>query len=168
MGWLANPVIAVFQRAFGVRACRIDVIGEHHAMPDENFVLQRDTFANETMRGNLAARTDLATRLNFYKGADPAILTDPASINVYEVGMGNRNVAPDSAVQDWQLRTPMLDIAVLLWRVVRNVVLDPKMTNRAPLENRAFGRNLEWFERRDIGEITESASTYRLFYVKPL
>jgi hypothetical protein len=56
-------------------------------MPHEHFVLDRNAFANEAVRLNLAARADHGPGLDFHEGADGSLVSNTAAVEIYEIRM---------------------------------------------------------------------------------
>jgi hypothetical protein len=65
-GWNALPIRVGLQ--FSVdSSVGIEVVDEHHAVADEDFILDRYTFADEGVAGDFAALPDDGILLDFYK-----------------------------------------------------------------------------------------------------
>jgi hypothetical protein len=62
---------------------------------DEDVIFNRDTLAYKGVRRNLAARTDLCSGLDLDERANPALITDHAAIEVYQVRMEDPDVTAD-------------------------------------------------------------------------
>jgi len=62
------------------------VVGEHHAMPDKNFIFDRYASAYESMARYFASRAHLGTALDFHKAADAGVVADFAAIQVDMAG----------------------------------------------------------------------------------
>ena len=60
------------------------VVDEHHAVADEDLVLDRDARADERVALDLAARADLDARLDLDERADAREVSDPAPVEVRE------------------------------------------------------------------------------------
>ena len=58
---------------------RLVVINEHHAMTDEDLILNSDPGANETVGGNLALRSDPDLTPNLDEGSNCAVAADRTS-----------------------------------------------------------------------------------------
>ena len=74
------PVRIALQLSLGVRGAGVPVIGEHHHMPNENFVGDLDAFADEAVRRDFAAVADHGSFLDFDKCPNRRFIADPASI----------------------------------------------------------------------------------------
>src|SRR5438105_2715627 len=86
--WLQLPIAWSQQLAgIGGRA-RKSVIGEHHAVPNEHFVLYGHPLTDERMGRYLAAFSDLRAALNFHKRPNRCLFADNAPIEVNKLGLG--------------------------------------------------------------------------------
>lgn len=83
-GFDAGPVCVCLQTAGGGRRAGEEVVGEHDTMTDENLVFDRHAFADETMRGDFAAASDLRSLLNFDKGPDLGLVANFATVEIRE------------------------------------------------------------------------------------
>ena len=63
---------------------RVLVVDEHHAVADEDLVLDGHAFADEGVAGDLDPAADAGAFLDFDEGADLALVTDLAAIEVDE------------------------------------------------------------------------------------
>src|SRR2546426_2344312 len=71
------PVGLGLERAAGGRA-RIAIVDEHHAVTDEDLVLDRHPLAQERMRGDLAPGADAHALLNLDERTDLRLVADLA------------------------------------------------------------------------------------------
>src|ERR1043166_9179872 len=71
---------------------RHTVVDEGDAITDKDFVFDRHRFADEGMRGNLAAPADARIFLNLDESANPGAVADFAAVEIYEVVNGD--IAP--------------------------------------------------------------------------
>jgi hypothetical protein len=78
------PIGFGLQIPIGSRGARIAVIDKHHPMSDEDIVLDNDAFADKGVTGDLAASSDTGIFLDFHECADLRLVSDLASIQVYE------------------------------------------------------------------------------------
>jgi hypothetical protein len=60
------------------------IVDEHHTVPDENFVFDRDAGTNERVTRNLATLSDVRIALNLDERANLRRVSDAASVEVYE------------------------------------------------------------------------------------
>jgi hypothetical protein len=67
------------------------IVDEHHAVADEDLVLDRHAFADERMRFDLAARADRHALLDLDERADAAAVAHRAAVQVDEIGMKDRD-----------------------------------------------------------------------------
>src|SRR6185369_326214 len=65
----------------------IRVVREHHAMADEDVVLDRDAFTHERVRRNLAAAPDRGAFLDFDESADLRAGADVAAVETHEIAV---------------------------------------------------------------------------------
>src|SRR5215813_13130653 len=70
------PVVISLQAAFAGRRARHLVIYEGYAVTDKDFVLDRNTFADESVARDFAASPDAGSFLNLDEGADSAFIAD--------------------------------------------------------------------------------------------
>src|SRR5690242_16161631 len=75
-----------------VGCTRFEVVDEHHAMTDEDVVLERHAFAQEAVRRNLAASPDAYIPLYLSEGSDARLRTYYASVQIHELRVINHNV----------------------------------------------------------------------------
>jgi hypothetical protein len=68
------------------------VVREHHAMTDEDFILDDDAFANETVGRDLAAGPDDSASLDLYECADPRLVAHCAAVEIHQVRMKDADV----------------------------------------------------------------------------
>ena len=74
------PVRLGLQTAVGIGGAGINVIGKHDPVAYEYFILNIHAFANESVRGNLAARAYADVFLDFHKGAYFALVANAAAV----------------------------------------------------------------------------------------
>ena len=84
------PVGFGLQLPVGGRGPRIAVVDEHHAVADEDVVLNRDAFADERMARDLAALADAGVLLDLDEGADLRFVADLATVQVDELARALR------------------------------------------------------------------------------
>src|SRR5215204_3172805 len=92
-----RPVRLGLRRAVGARGARPTVVGEHHAVADEDLVFERHALADEGVARNLAARAHPHALLYLDEGADARLVADAAAVEVDE-GV-ELNVAPEFYVR---------------------------------------------------------------------
>ena len=84
-GWNYFPINVGLQRtAFSSRA-RIFVVDENHAVADEDFVLDRDAFADKAMRGNFAVAAYAGALLNLDERSNAGAVADLTAVEINEV-----------------------------------------------------------------------------------
>src|SRR5690606_13698658 len=82
----------------------MEVVGEHHAVADEDLVLHDHALAHEAVRGDLAARADRGVLLDLDEGPDPGVVADRAAVEVHERRVRDPHVlAEPHAVADRHL-----------------------------------------------------------------
>ena len=81
-----RPVSLGLQPAVDGRAWT-RVVDEYDAVPDEYIILDRDSFADERVRRDLAPLTDDRPFLDFDEGADLGRRANLAAVQVDEIGM---------------------------------------------------------------------------------
>jgi hypothetical protein len=74
------------QRSVGRGGPRIAVVNEHHAMADENVILDRDALANKGVARDFAPLADRCVFLDLNEGADLGLIANLASVEVDELG----------------------------------------------------------------------------------
>jgi hypothetical protein len=79
------PIIIGLQKAFVGSSARNFIVDEDDTMANEDFILNRDTFADETVTRDLTLTADAGPLLNFDEGANPAFIANFAAVKVYEV-----------------------------------------------------------------------------------
>src|SRR5262249_59131865 len=79
-----RPVLFCLKRAVLRRRLRELVVHEHHAVPDEYLVLDRDTVTDERVTLDLAIGPDDGAALYLDERSDPRVVTDPAAVEVRE------------------------------------------------------------------------------------
>ncbi len=75
---------------------RIEIVGEHHAVADEDAVLDRHALADERVARDLAVAADRRAALDFDERADPRAVADRAAVQVDELRLWNDDVLPKS------------------------------------------------------------------------
>jgi hypothetical protein len=73
------------QKAFAGSGARNFIVDEDDTMANEDFILNRDTFADETVTGDLTLTADEGPLLDFDEGANPGFIANFAAVKVYEV-----------------------------------------------------------------------------------
>src|SRR5215203_4364242 len=96
-GRFERPVLLGLRRPVGARGARPTVVGEHHAVADEDLVFERHALADEGVARNLAARAHPHALLDLDEGADARLVADAAAVEVDE-GV-DFNVAPEFYVR---------------------------------------------------------------------
>src|SRR3954447_4016341 len=81
---LERPVVLGLEAAVGVRRARTAVVDEHHAVPDEDLVLDVDAAADERMTLDLATCPDRCVALDLDERPDAGAVADPAAVEVCE------------------------------------------------------------------------------------
>ena len=76
---------SVWSSPVGGRRPRIRVVDEHHAVADEDMVLDRDALADERVARDLAAPADRRVLLNLDERADLGLVADRAAVEVDEL-----------------------------------------------------------------------------------
>src|SRR5262249_2668306 len=84
-GGMRPPVVISLQAAFAGRRARHLVIYEGYAVTDKDFVLDRNTFADESVARDFAASPDAGSFLNLDEGADSAFIANFAAVQIYEM-----------------------------------------------------------------------------------
>ena len=64
------PICCALKRPIGVDGARVEVIGEHDAMPNKNAILDLDAITNKAVARDLAVFANRSATLNLNKGAD--------------------------------------------------------------------------------------------------
>src|SRR5262245_28915173 len=84
-----GPVAVALEFAALVHGAREAIVDEHHAVSNEDVILDLDTFADEGMARNLDAAADLRALLDFDECTDARLVADLTAVHVYElVGLG--------------------------------------------------------------------------------
>jgi hypothetical protein len=65
------------------------VVDEHHAVADEDLIVDGDAFADERVALDLAVFADKGIFLYLDKGADPGTVVDPAAVKIDEFVQNN-------------------------------------------------------------------------------
>lgn len=79
-----------------IDGARIEIVGEHDAVADEDTIFDRDAFADEGMTGDLAVSADDGVLLDLHEGTDAGARTDPASVEIDQIGvMDNHPITQD-------------------------------------------------------------------------
>ena len=68
-------------------------------MSNEDFILNRNAFADKGVRRYFAARSDLCADLNFNECTDSCLIADDTAIKINEVGMKNPHLFPQLNVR---------------------------------------------------------------------
>src|SRR5688572_1835811 len=79
------PVGGGLQLARSRGGPRVRVVDEHHAMADEDLILDGHAFTDERMARDLAAAADAGVFLDFDEGADFGFVADVAAVEVDEL-----------------------------------------------------------------------------------
>src|ERR1019366_1778253 len=80
------PVRFGLQLAVAGGGPRIGVVDEGYAVSDEDVVFNLDSFANESVAGNLAVLADTGIFLDFHEGSDLGVGADRAAVQIDELG----------------------------------------------------------------------------------
>ena len=86
------PIGFALQAAVAVGRARVAVVGEHHAVTDEDFVLDHDAFADEAVRRDLAAGADDGVLLDLDEGTDFGVVADRAAVEIHQRGLKDLDV----------------------------------------------------------------------------
>ena len=78
------PVGLSLKAAVGIGRARMAVVGEHDAMTDEDFVFDDHAFTDESVRRDLATRTDRGVLLDLDKGSDLRVAADRATVQIHQ------------------------------------------------------------------------------------
>ena len=89
------PVGLGLSRSVRVGRAGVNVVREHHAVPDEDLVLDRDPLADERVRRDLAMGADRCVLLNLDEGADLRLVTDLAAVKIDERFMEDSDIAAE-------------------------------------------------------------------------
>src|SRR5690606_20983613 len=102
------PIGLALQASVGIRGTRVAVVREYHAVPDEYFVFNGHAFAEERVRGDLAACADRRVLLDLDECADPRVVPDGATVEVDERRLEDSHAGSESyVVRDWhRARSP--------------------------------------------------------------
>src|SRR5690606_22487019 len=79
-----------------VRGAREAVVREHHAVADEDLVLDVHALADERVRGHLAACADEGVLLDLHERADARLVADRAAVEIHEIGVKDPDVLPEA------------------------------------------------------------------------
>lgn len=82
--WNDGPVFFRLRRAVEVGRTREFVVSKHHAVADEDVVLDGDAFAQKRVRRYLASTADLDSFLDLDECTDTRFVTDLAAVSVDE------------------------------------------------------------------------------------
>ena len=82
------------------------VISEHHAVTDEDFILNGDALAYEGMRRDLAASTDDRVLLNLDEGADLGVVANAAAVQIDQIGLENPRAAAKHNIRSYRRACP--------------------------------------------------------------
>src|SRR5688572_32684787 len=85
MGRHHRPIRLSLRPAVDGRA-RARVVDEDDTVSDEYIIFDRDSFADKAVRRDFAALTDDRPLLDFDERADLGLTTNPAAIQVHEIG----------------------------------------------------------------------------------
>src|SRR6185437_2595665 len=81
------------------------IVGEHDAGADKRLILDRHAFADEAVRGDLAARADRDAGLHLDERPDPRLVSYRTTIEIDEVRLKNLHVASErDIVGNWHKR----------------------------------------------------------------
>src|SRR4051794_19553579 len=89
------PIGGRLQTAVRVGRPRVEVVREHHAVPDEDAVAEADSLADERVARDLAVPPEGRARLDFHKRADFRAVSDSAAVQVHQVGLEDPHVPPE-------------------------------------------------------------------------
>ncbi len=85
-GWDHLPVSLGLQPS--VLGCPgIQVVGKHHAVANENVILDSNSLADKAVRGYFAAAANRRILLDFHKRADLGLISDGASVKIDQLGL---------------------------------------------------------------------------------
>jgi hypothetical protein len=84
-----GPVGFGLEAAAGADRARHQVVGEHHAVADEDLVLNRHAVADEAVARDLAVRANHGTALHLDERADARVVADAAAIQVHQPRLGD-------------------------------------------------------------------------------
>lgn len=108
------PVSFALQLALRIRRARVPIIDERDIMPNKNAFLNCNTFTNECVTGDFAARSDTCAFLDLDERADLRFITNLTSIQVDE--SANANVASKLYVGRYQLMQRFISIHSTIFR----------------------------------------------------
>lgn len=94
-GFKQFPVVRLLRTAVGTGRPRVPVVGEHHSVANEDLVFDRYPFANESVAGNLAARSDAGSLLDFHEAPDPCLVANFAAVKIDETMQAHIPAKPD-------------------------------------------------------------------------
>jgi hypothetical protein len=83
-GWNDSPIALCLQLAIS-RSSWVAVVDKHNSVPNEYFVLDSDTLANESVRRYFATNAHCGVLLNLNEGPDPAVIADTATIQIDKI-----------------------------------------------------------------------------------
>lgn len=66
------------------RRVRVEVVDEHHPVPDEYLVLDRHAFADEAVTGDLTTSPDHGVFLDLDKGANARVVADLTPVQIHK------------------------------------------------------------------------------------
>jgi len=78
------PVVFILQSTFS-GCTRIQIVDEHHSVSHEYVIFDRYSFANKSMRRDLAAAADNRVLLNFDKGADLGFIANRTAVEIDQI-----------------------------------------------------------------------------------
>ena len=79
-----GPITRGLQGTIRIGRAREKIVGKRNAVPDKNLILNRDSFANKGMAGNLTAIADFRPFLNLDESSDLHIITNLTAIEIRE------------------------------------------------------------------------------------
>ena len=92
-----SPILFRLQSPVG-RGARIQIVDEHHAVPNEDVVFDVHSFADKTVRGDLAAASNEDVFLDLDEGADFGLVTQRASVEVHQIWLEDSYILPKNNV----------------------------------------------------------------------
>ena len=100
-GWHYFPVFLCLETSIGSRP-GIQIVDEHDAMSNKNIILDRDSFADECMRRDLAAPPDDGVFLHLDKRSHLGFVTDCAAVEVNQIWLEDLDPVPqDNVGRNW-------------------------------------------------------------------
>ena len=89
------PILFGLQTTIGGRPW-VKIVDEHHSVSHEHVILDRDSFADESVRGNLAPASNECLFLNLDEGSNLGVIPQRAAVEIHQVRLEN----PDSLSQN--------------------------------------------------------------------